>query len=103
MAVPFILCFCVSIALCIKYIDSFETFANAVAVSLTVGFAWFALAWCYIHFLWIKPSRHLLLGIQQVVNSQAECDIPVPEIFHIFGDIRTVIGKFGTGKKSWNR
>ena len=24
------------------------------------------MAWWYLHFLWVKPSRHLLLGIQQV-------------------------------------
>ena len=39
-----------------------------------LGFQSFALlslpggvvGWCYFHFLWVKPSRHLLLGIQQV-------------------------------------
>ena len=24
------------------------------------------MAWWYLHFLWVKPSRHLLLGVQQV-------------------------------------
>ena len=48
---------------------------------------------------------------------RAECDVPVPGIFHFFGGIGTGIGtnwyrkkvsepvseKFGTGKKSRNR
>ena len=39
-----------------------------------LGFQSFALlslpggvvGWCYFHFLWVRPSQHLLLGIQQV-------------------------------------
>ena len=26
------------------------------------------MAFCYLHFLWVKPSRHLLVGVQQVTS-----------------------------------
>ena len=29
-----------------------------------------AMSWCYLHWMWVKPSRYLLLGIQQVGISQ---------------------------------
>jgi len=36
--------------------------AISVFLSLTGG----VMGWCYVHFMWVKPSRHLLLGIQQL-------------------------------------
>ena len=26
------------------------------------------MAFCYLHFMWVKPSRHLLVGLQQVIR-----------------------------------
>ena len=46
----------------------FETFVIFAFLFLTGGVI---MGWCYLHFLWIKPTRHLLLGIQQVCISQA--------------------------------
>ena len=37
-----------------------------------VIFAFLSLTgWCYLRFMWLKPSQHLRLGIQQVGTSQA--------------------------------
>ena len=44
-----------------------EALVNIVILSLAGG----VIGWCYLHFLWVRPSRHLLLGIQQVSTSQA--------------------------------
>ena len=50
-------------------VDANLGFATFVffAISFTGGL----MGWCYLHFLWVKPSRHLVLGIQQVSTSQA--------------------------------
>merc|ERR1712088_1237230 len=46
-------------------------FATPHGLVALVYFAFFSLVggvivWCYLHFLWVKPSQHLLLGIQQM-------------------------------------
>jgi len=46
-------------------------FATPHGLVALVYFAFFSLVggvivWCYLHFLWVKPSQHLLLGIQQL-------------------------------------
>jgi len=41
---------------------SFEAFLIFAFISWTVGLVAFA----YVHFMWVKPSRHLLLGLQQL-------------------------------------
>jgi len=46
-------------------------FAIAHGLQALVYFAFFSLVggvigWCYLHFLWVKPSQYLLLGIQQL-------------------------------------
>ena len=50
----------------LAYNVGFETFAF-YAFCLTGG----VMGWCYLHFLWVKPSRLLFLGIQQVSTSQS--------------------------------
>jgi len=43
--------------------------ASASAVVLVFAFISLsggAMGWCYLHVMWVKPSRHLLLGIQQL-------------------------------------
>jgi hypothetical protein len=52
-------------------------FATAHGVVALVYFAFLswaggAMGWCYLHFLWVKPSQYLLLGIQQVGTSLKE-------------------------------
>ena len=52
-------------------------FAIAHGLQALVYFAFFSLVGCvigccYLHFLWVKPSQHLLLGIQQVGTSPKE-------------------------------
>ena len=52
-------------------------FATPHGLVALVYFAFFSLVggvivWCYLHFLWVKPSQHLLLGIQQVGTSLKE-------------------------------
>jgi len=52
-------------------------FAIAHGLQALVYFAFFSLVggvigWCYLHFLWVKPSQYLLLGIQQVGTSLKE-------------------------------
>ena len=46
--------------------QSLESFFIISIVSIfaivTIGL----MAFCYLHLLWVKPSRHLLVGVQQV-------------------------------------
>ena len=47
----------------LRIFRAFEAFLIFAMVSLAVGL----MAICYLHFMWVKPSRQLLLGLQQVV------------------------------------
>ena len=42
--------------------QSFEDFVIFATICLVVGM----MAFCYLHFMWVKPSRQLLVGLQQV-------------------------------------
>ena len=48
--------------------QSLESFFIVSIVSIfaivTIGL----MAFCYLHLLWVKPSRHLLVGVQQVTS-----------------------------------
>ena len=49
----------------------FAIFHSVEAVLILAMICWiFGLVWwtafAYVHFMWVKPSRHLLLGLQQV-------------------------------------
>jgi len=43
-------------------LQSFEDFGSFATICLVVGLT----ALCYLHFMWVKPSRQLLVGLQQV-------------------------------------
>merc|ERR1712107_339490 len=45
----------------LRIFRAFEAFLIFAMVCLAVGL----MAICYLHFMWVKPSRHLLLGVQQ--------------------------------------
>jgi len=47
----------------LRIFRAFEAFLIFSMVCLAVGL----MAICYLHFMWVKPSRHLLLGLQQVI------------------------------------
>ena len=49
----------------------FNPDAGSLVFFIFLSFYGGLVGWCYIHFMWVKPSRHLLLGIQQVGISQA--------------------------------
>merc|ERR1712107_323539 len=46
----------------LRIFRAFESFLIFAMVCLAVGL----MAICYLHFMWVKPSRHLLLGLQQL-------------------------------------
>jgi len=56
----FLVVICFQLGLIIS--KSFDTFMISAIISLAVGLV----AFCYLHFIWWKPSSHLLLGIQQL-------------------------------------
>ena len=43
---------------------SLEGFLIFAIICWTAGL----MAFAYLHFMWVKPSRHLLLGLQQVTR-----------------------------------
>jgi len=47
----------------LRIFRAFEAFLIFALICLAVGLV----AICYLHFMWVKPSRQLLLGLQQVV------------------------------------
>ena len=46
----------------LRIFRAFESFLIFAIVCITVGL----MAFCYLHCMWVKPSRHLLLGVQLV-------------------------------------
>jgi len=44
----------------------FNPDAGSLVFFIFLSFYGGLVGWCYIHFMWVKPSRHLLLGIQQL-------------------------------------
>ena len=44
---------------------SVEAFLILAMICWIFGLVWWT-AFTYVHFVWVKPSRHLLLGLQQV-------------------------------------
>ena len=64
VATPFLLYFLVVITYKSAIFRAFEAFLVFTLICLAVGL----MAICYLHFMWVKPSRHLLLGLQQVIT-----------------------------------
>ena len=62
LVVLFILVLLLLVQSLLKF-HGFQSFAlHRIGLSFPGG----VMAWWYLHFLWVKPSRHLLLGVQQV-------------------------------------
>ena len=55
----------------LRIFRAFESFLIFAMVCLAVGLV----AICYLHFMWVKPSRHLLLGLQQVIIIKHQIDL----------------------------
>jgi len=64
VALPLLLYFLVVITNESAIFRAFESFLIFAIVCITVGL----MAFCYLHYMWVKPSRHLLLGVQQVTR-----------------------------------
>ena len=62
-ATPLLLYFVVVITYESAIFRAIEAFLVFTLIYLAVGL----MAICYLHFMWVKPSRHLLLGLQQVI------------------------------------
>ena len=62
VAAPLLLYFLVVVTNESSIFRSFEGFVIFAIICWTVGLVAFA----YVHYMWVKPSRHLLLGLQQV-------------------------------------
>jgi len=62
VALPLLLYFFVVLTNESSIFRSLEGFLIFAMISWTVGLVAFA----YVHFMWVKPSRHLLLGLQQL-------------------------------------
>ena len=62
VALPLLLYFLVVLTNESSIFRSLEGFLIFAMICWTVGLVAFA----YVHFMWVKPSRHLLLGLQQV-------------------------------------
>jgi hypothetical protein len=62
VALPLLLYFLVVLTNESSIFRSFEAFLIFAIICWTVGLVAFA----YLHFMWVKPSRHLLLGLQQL-------------------------------------
>jgi len=60
VALPLLLYFLVVITNESAIFRAFESFLIFAIVCITVGL----MAFCYLHYMWVKPSRHLLLGVQ---------------------------------------
>ena len=63
MALPLLLYFLVVVTNESSIFRTFEGFLIFAIICWTVGL----IACAYLHYMWVKPSRHLLLGLQQVV------------------------------------
>ena len=68
VALPLLLYFLVVVTNESSIFRSFEGFLIFAIICWTVGL----IAFAYLHYMWVKPSRHLLLGLQQVVNHPSE-------------------------------
>ena len=55
----------------LRIFRAFEAFLIFALICLAVGLV----AICYLHFMWVKPSRHLLLGLQQVIIIKHQIDL----------------------------
>jgi len=62
VALPLLLYFLVVITNESAIFQSFEAFLIFAIICWTVGL----MAFAYVHYMWVKPSRHLLLGLQQL-------------------------------------
>merc|ERR1719150_3657668 len=62
VATPLLLYFVVVITYKSVIFRALEAFLVFTLICLAVGL----MAICYLHFMWVKPSRHLLLGLQQL-------------------------------------
>ena len=62
VALPLIFYFLVVLANERSIFRSFEGFMIFAIITWTAGL----MAFCYVHYMWVKPSRCLLLGLQQV-------------------------------------
>jgi len=62
VALPLLLYFLVVITNESSIFRSLEAFLIFAIICWTIGL----MAFAYLHFMWVKPSRHLLLGLQQV-------------------------------------
>jgi len=62
VAIPLIFYFLVVLANERSIFRSFEGFMIFAIITWTVGL----MAFCYVHYMWVKPSRCLLLGLQQL-------------------------------------
>ena len=62
VALPLIFYFLVVLTNERSIFRSFEGFMIFAIITWTVGL----MAFCYVHYMWVKPSRCLLLGLQQV-------------------------------------
>jgi len=62
VAVPLLLYFLVVVTNEASIFRSFEGFLIFAIICWTVGL----IAFAYLHYMWVKPSRHLLLGLQQL-------------------------------------
>ena len=61
VAVPYFLLLFLLLRWCL-----FNPDAGSLVFFIFLSFYGGLVGWCYIHFMWVKPSRHLLLGLQQV-------------------------------------
>ena len=74
VATPLLLYFLVGIiyeSARLRIFRAFESFLIFALICLAVGLV----AICYLHFMWVKPSRHLLLGLQQVIIIKHQIDL----------------------------
>ena len=64
MASPLLLNFLVIITYDPYVFSDLQSFLVFAFICFIVGL----MAFCYLHFMWVKPSRHLLVGLQQVIR-----------------------------------
>ena len=65
VALPLLFYFLVVLTNESSIFKSFEAFIIFAMICWIFGLVWWT-AFAYVHFMWVKPSRHLLLGLQQV-------------------------------------
>ena len=72
VALPLLLYFLVVLTNESAIFQTFEAFFIFAMICWICGLV----AVAYVHFMWVKPSRHLLLGLQQV-------DLAPPKVQHL--------------------